>query len=371
VAAEIDDKNRGALAWMSLLVFALDGWLFWAIFRRKREVYFIWFLMLTSIIWTFGFAGFAGIQLSTLHMMVIPILVGTCDDDSIVLGREYYAQRKAGLSLAAALRATFRRTGTAVFLTTFTTLVGFFSGAIPRAARAIISFNLLVGFSMITLFLLLILLQGPVRRLRGMEREVFIPEPGTSTWYEKAAALLTRGVDRLSLWLTEHRPRLVLGVAAALFVGAIVLIPGLQTEFSRRIFIRPDMQTYQAEMAHQQYFGASKFGYLLFRGQVDRPELLEKLKRFQDALAEHPHSEMILGQAHFNSVLDLLEKKSMHLPLNEPVAEVYRRLAADTETAHYPLNRSFQEESEHFLYREGEAFKGLLAKYFINTNLGD
>ncbi len=371
VAAEIDDKNQQALLLMGLMVFGVDGLLFWAIFRRKREVLLICFLMLTSLIWTFGFAGYFGIQLQTLHMMVIPILVGTCDDDSIVFGRQYYAERGKSLGLREALRATFRKTGTPIFLTTFTTLVGFFSGSLPRAARAVISFNLLVGFSMIVLFLLLILLQGPLRRLRFMEREVDLPEKPNSTWYEKAAAFLTRGLDAFSLRLTQHRPKTLLALSGAVFLGAVLLFPRLQTEFSRRMFIRPDMQTYQAELAHEKYFGASKFGYLLFRGEVERLELLEKLRQFRDALAAHPHTEMVLGQPHFNSVLDLFEKKFISVPPSQPVGPVYAQWMTDAETAHYPLNRSFKEESENFLFRQGGKFQGMLSKFFINTNLGD
>lgn len=371
ISAEVDEKNQGSLVYMSLLVFAVDAFLFWAIFRKKREVFLILFLMITSLIWTFGLAGFAGVQMSFVHMLVIPILVGTCDDDAIVFGRQFYEERRSGLPTPQALRMTFRKTGTAIFLTTFSTFIGFLSGALPNSSRAIISFSLLVSFSMVAVFLLLILIQGPLRNFFKDPEEYYKPVLVSNAWYERWIHSFTRGWDEMGVKTVERFPRGVIWVAAFCFVGGMALSTGLHTEFARRIFLRPDMQTYQAEKAHEKYFGASKFGYLLLDGAIENSAVLEKIKTFQKALASNSNTEMVLGESHVDSVLDLFEKKNIRIPPPRPVREIFNEFANDITTGNYPLNQSFQELSEHEIYQEGGVFTGLLIKYFVNTNQGE
>ena len=102
-------------------------------------------------------------RLSFIHLLSLPILLGTGIDDALVFGRRLGEERARGKPFPDALCATFANVGNAIFLTTFTTFLAFFVAALTAAAEVVESFYLLVSVSMVVVMLLATLLQGALR----------------------------------------------------------------------------------------------------------------------------------------------------------------------------------------------------------------
>ncbi len=369
ISYDIDYHSGKNAFWMAFMVLAVDFLLFWGIFKSRREVFIMLAVMGTSCLWTFGLAALLGIRISFLHLIALPILMGTGDDDDMIFGRRLAEEREKTGDLPQALRATYAGTGRGIFLTTFTTFLAFLVSAVTTSSEAIASFNLLVALSMLICLSVTLLLQGSLRaeleKWRGKKSFGGI-------WGSVSSGImkLANGLSGVSARWLANRPRWVLSVAALLFVVSLALLLRLQSEFDPKIFIRRTMPTYQAERIQEKYFGHPDYGYLLIDGEVENPRLLQKLKLLEEKMASLPYMEVILGKAHVDSVQQLIEKRKIPLTDATPVRAVFDEILeskGSEETANYVLNETYRESARHLLRKTGGRYDGVLMKFFAQA----
>jgi hydrophobe/amphiphile efflux-3 (HAE3) family protein len=373
---DVDFHAQKNALFMALIVIGVDLFLFWGLFRSGREVFLMFFVMIVSCLWTFGIASLLRIPISFLHLIALPILMGTADDDDMIFGRRLAEERAKKNDLPAALRATYAGTGRGIFLTTITTFLAFLVSALTSSAEAIVSFNLLVAFSMLVCLFLTTLLQGSLRVEmarwvgRGGNRfhltlPQFLKDLLASIYL--LITRITKGLSRLSSqWLASH-PRRVLFIAGLLFAIALGLGSRLGTEFDPKVFIRRTMPTYEAEKAREKYFGHADGGYILIEGEVENPRLLGKLKLLEEKMASLPDMEVILGRAHVDSVNELIDKRRILITEATPVRAVFDEISGSEETANYVLDETYREAARHLLRKKGDRYDGLLMKLITQT----
>jgi predicted RND superfamily exporter protein len=161
---DVDQKTGKNVFLMALILILVDIFFLWGEFRSRKEIFLVLFILLTSLIWTFGITALIGMRLMFLHLITIPILLGVGIDNSFVFGRRLVEEQEKGKGFAEAIRSTFDGTGLGIFLATVTTLIAFLSSAFTSGgAKAIVSFNLLIALSMAVCLVLTILLQGAIR----------------------------------------------------------------------------------------------------------------------------------------------------------------------------------------------------------------
>jgi predicted RND superfamily exporter protein len=224
IGAEIDDRTAQDIIWMALTVMLAACFVFWIVFMRGQEVLISLVLMGTAVVWTFGLAGFLGFRLSFLHLLVLPILLGTGNDDAFVFGRQLQKERHDSPDLPAAIEKTFAKTGRAIFLTTLTTSIAFGVSAWVAGSEAVRSFDVLVAVSMVIIFFLTVLLQGPLRVWMG-ETEERSPRRGSSftrTLHEKLLKFFLL-VGTVSLRYSSRNPRRVLWVSLCVGLSGLCL----------------------------------------------------------------------------------------------------------------------------------------------------
>lgn len=370
IAAEIDSRTLQNLALMAAIVLGADGLIFWLMFRRKREILIPMVLMLASLVWTFGAAGWLGIRLSFLHLLVIPILFGTADDDAFVFGMRLNEERPGASSLHDALRKTFRFTGKAIFLTTFTTFISFFFGAFPLTSLGIFNFNIVISIAMLMAFALTVLLQGPLRQVLGDSVAPIQVEVGVLNRRLFAAMeSLSCALGRLSLWFMDLGSWRISTLTGILVLAGVFFAIKVPLEFDRRIFLRPSMQTFAADRANDRYFGRSDHGYILFEGPIAQTAFLEKIPELLKALKDYPELEKILGEANTDSITELMAAFGARPRTDAEVTAAFDRMRESERTANYPRNQSFREAFRHLVHVD-QGYDSTLVKFFIKGGEG-
>lgn len=370
VAAEIDEQTGRNLLLMGLAVMSVAVVVFWLMFMRGCEVLIPVVLMATSMVWTFGAAGLMGVQLSFIHLMVLPILFGTGNDDALIFGRQLLAERKAGHKFSPAIEKTFAKTGKAISLTTLTTFVGFGVSSWLADSEGVKSFAFLVALSMLFIFVLTVSLQGPLRLWRDRDASI---GAGESTLREKARdrfVACSQAIGDLSFRLLVKNRKAVLLAFSLISLAALVGTMGLDTEFSKRIFLRPDMQTARAEAAQEKYFGIADSAYILLEGQVENPALVEKLQQLERRLFDYPRVQKVLREIYVDSVTELIEKLFIHLSPRSNMREIFERLSTSRQTADFVLDETFQEAAAKRVRKQDGRYDALLMRFVVTGGDG-
>ena len=115
-------------------------------FRNLKLSVMTFIPLLFSIGTLLGIMGIFGIKFDFLNIIAIPLLIGIGIDDSIHINHRYRIEGPGGMDRVIA------KTGTAVFMTTVTTVIGFAS-FIPSIMRAMRGTGIVLSLAMILTFL--------------------------------------------------------------------------------------------------------------------------------------------------------------------------------------------------------------------------
>jgi len=142
------DSNRLVSSQLSsfgsaiLLIFVAIG----ALLRSARLTLISFFPNVVPIVWTLGFMGFAGVDLSTGTAMIASSVIGLVVDDTIHY-LDHYRHVPGGA--AAAVERTTREVGPPLLVNNLVLVLGFWMGCLG-SFKPTIYFSLLSGITMIT-----------------------------------------------------------------------------------------------------------------------------------------------------------------------------------------------------------------------------
>jgi predicted RND superfamily exporter protein len=108
-----------------------------------------------SFLSLFGFMGLAGIKFDFVNIIAVPLLIGIGVDDALHFNHRYLLEGKGNMPLV------ISRTGTAVLLTSLTTIIGFAS-FIPSIMRAMRSTGIVLSAAMALAYLFSVLFHPAV-----------------------------------------------------------------------------------------------------------------------------------------------------------------------------------------------------------------
>jgi len=200
--------------------------------------------LLMSLLWTFGFMGYAGIPFSDSLITVFPLLLAVGIDFGIHIVNRYREERGEGLSIAAAMRTTTDQLLIAFLLVTITTVFGLVSNvASPFEPNRDFGIVAAAGIVFTLVVFGTFLPAAKVLADRWRER-LPIPEFGTTplgTGGSRLGRVLRVGVDLSTVAPVAVVVVLLVGGAAGGAYGT-----GVNTEFSEEAFF-PDedrLETY-------------------------------------------------------------------------------------------------------------------------------
>jgi hypothetical protein len=207
---KIDQKAQiqSDLALASSLAFALSLLYLLVHFRRPRAVAFVAMPLITGLLWTFGFAGFAFGTLNLLTGFIGAILLGLGVDHGIHLMSRFDAERANGRSIGEAVEATFSQTGRAVFVAALTTAVAF-AGLAWSEFRAFREFGIIAAAGMVSVVLAYTLCLPALLTLARRQAPAVAPTP-----------------DR-----PRRRPTRALAIAGVLMLGVLSQFGSLRFDY--------------------------------------------------------------------------------------------------------------------------------------------
>ncbi len=138
--AESDGRRAVAAALAVVFLILLGD------FRNLKLTILTYLPLLMSFLSLYGIMGLLDIRLDFVNIISIPLLVGIGIDDAVHIGHRYCLEGQGGM------KRTLAGTGTAVALTTITTMIGFAS-FIPSVMRAMRSTGIVLTLAMALAFI--------------------------------------------------------------------------------------------------------------------------------------------------------------------------------------------------------------------------
>jgi len=181
------------------------------IFRQLKSILIPLIAISTTLIWVAGIMAYLGISINVVSYLTFNLLMIIGASNAIHLLMKYHEGLSLGLNQRDSLDRVIQKIGGALFLTSFTTAVGFCSLGFTNI-KVTQQFGLLVGFGVILMFILTIIIMPIILN--------YIRPPDT----EHIDRLIRGGqflsADRLNAW-NQKNPVPILTVSAVLFIGAV------------------------------------------------------------------------------------------------------------------------------------------------------
>jgi predicted RND superfamily exporter protein len=194
--------------------------------------------LLTSVVWTFGFMGYAGIAFSQLLIAVPPLLLAVGIDFGIHAINRYREERLTDDDPESAMRTTTDQLLVAFFIVTATTVIGFSSNAVSDLPP-IRDFGVVAAVGIVFTFLIFgVFLPALKLYTDGLRERYPIPTFSQTPLGTEGSAV--GGVLSAGVWLARRAPVAVLVVAVVGSAGAGYYALGIDTTFSQEQFLPPE-----------------------------------------------------------------------------------------------------------------------------------
>jgi predicted RND superfamily exporter protein len=138
--AEVDGVRAAIIAVIAVFIILLMD------FRNIKLVFLTMITLLLSFMTLFGIMAVTGIKFDFMNIIVVPLLIGIGVDDAVHINHRYLYEGKGKMKFV------IGKTGTALLITSLTTIVGFAS-FIPSVMRAMRSTGIVLSLAMALAFL--------------------------------------------------------------------------------------------------------------------------------------------------------------------------------------------------------------------------
>ncbi|AXR82491.1 efflux RND transporter permease subunit [Natrarchaeobaculum sulfurireducens] len=193
--------------------------------------------LVMTLIWTFGFMGFANIPFSDALITVFPLLLAVGIDFGIHIINRYREERAAGAAIGDAMGITTRQLTTAFLIVTLTTVFSFAANLVS-SMEGLRHFGIVAAFGMIFTFLIFgVFLPAGKVGLDQLREGTRFPSFGTTPLGSEESVLgriLPVGVK-----IAQVAPALFLVTILVGSLGAAAYGTGVDTEFDQEAFF-PD-----------------------------------------------------------------------------------------------------------------------------------
>ena len=192
--------------------FAVVTVILFIVFRQKRGVFLPLSAISVGLIWISGIMGLLGITINIVSYLTFNLLMIIGCSNAIHLMIKYHEGLSLGLGRRGALDRVITEIGGALFLTSFTTSIGFFSLMMTNI-RITQEFGFIVGVGVILMFILTIIILPIILS--------FLPLPTAKNINRLVEGEEFKAAESLNEWSRSH-PRSVLFITSIIFILSIV-----------------------------------------------------------------------------------------------------------------------------------------------------
>ncbi|TKJ25753.1 MAG: hypothetical protein CEE41_03685 [Hadesarchaea archaeon B3_Hades] len=245
-------------------------------FRHASDVVSPFVVIGLAMVWVMGIMGHFGISFSTVAVAILPLLLGITIDYAIHMIYRYKEERSKGYDAGKSAVSSIKTTGTAVFLTAATTMIGFGSwltSDLPPLRD--FGFLSMLGIFLSFVFVVTLLPAFWVIRDRkkGTERAAKVPGYGAS---KKAKSAIDRGLIKIAMGAVHHSGKVAI-TAGIITVIAILLATQTTTAISFEEFMPAGVESVETSNEIEEYFGGqdpSSAVMVLVEGDITDPATL-------------------------------------------------------------------------------------------------
>ncbi len=215
--------------------------------------------LVMTLVWTFGFMGYAGIPFSDSLVTVFPLLLAVGIDFGIHIINRYREERLTGVDIGAAMDVTTNQLSTAFLIVTITTVISFMANLTSTLGQ-LQDFGVVAAVGMVFTFLIfgVFLPAGKVAFDRLREGTRF-PEFGSKPLGRDGSVLGT--VLPIGATAARVAPAVVLVSALAIGAAGGAYGTGVDTEFSQEAFF-PDEDRIERLQALPEPFAPSEYTFM-------------------------------------------------------------------------------------------------------------
>ena len=178
------------------------------IFRQLKSIFIPLTAISVTLIWVAGIMAYYGITINVVSYLTFNLLIIIGVSNAIHLLMKYHEGLSIGLNKSDSLERVINKIGGALFLTSFTTAVGFCSLAFSNI-KITQQFGLIVAFGVILMFILTIIIMPIILN--------FINPPNATHIRRLIKGEQFRGAHQLNAWNTNN-PLPILAVSLVLLI---------------------------------------------------------------------------------------------------------------------------------------------------------
>ena len=196
------------------------------------------FALLMTVVWTFGFTGYAGFAFSEMMIAIPPLLLAIGIDFGIHAVNRYREERVAGSDIEQAMRDSSAQLLVAFFIVTGTTVIGF-GANITSDLQPVREFGFVASVGIIFTFLIFgVFMPAAKVELDRLRERYNVPTFGTSPLGSDDSFL--GKILPLGVRAAKRAPVVILLIAAIGTAGATGLALTVDTTFDERDFLPPE-----------------------------------------------------------------------------------------------------------------------------------
>lgn len=294
------DSMKADLSKLFPLVLLLIAAVLYLNFKNLQGVVLPFLTVLISVIWTLGFMGILGKQLSPLNAVMPVILVSLGSAYGIYILERYQEELQRQQTKKKAALAALTSVGAAVLMAGTTTIAGFASN-VTSSISLMKDFGLFTAFGVLVALLISLTLIPSILVLRAESKRKFLQPAKTKRRKEKTDSRLDQILRKLSQLVTERSTAviLVILILAALALGGL---PRLETDSNFFNFFDDGSQPKIAYELVKDKFSGSQSVEVVLKGDLQEPDILQAMAAFQADL----EATGLVGKP--TSIVNLLEK---------------------------------------------------------------
>lgn len=221
-----------------------------------------------TLIWTFGFIGFAGIPFAVLLIAVPPILIAIGIDFGIHSINRYREERVRGLSIDDAMSRTTNQMTIAFAIVTGTSVVGFLSN-LASAFSPTRDFGLVAAVGIVFTFLIFGIFVPATKVFVDQARQQYpIPTLATTPLGSESSPL--GRILSSSVTVSKRGPAVFLILTALLTGGGAVYATGVDTGFSPEDFQPAEETPEYLQVLPESIRPPEQFEYVRINNFIDR-----------------------------------------------------------------------------------------------------
>ncbi|MBC7081246.1 MAG: RND family transporter [Thermoplasmatales archaeon] len=300
ISNEINEMTDKSNRIIGIGIFIAIAFLLFLDLRKISYVILSFAGLFISLIWTFGTMSILNINFNALYVAIMPLIMGLGVDYSIHLFHRYINERNNGKRAGEAIANAIANTGTALFLATITTCIGFLS-FLTATIPPLRYFGFLCAIGIIYTFIVTITLLASVR--------YFIDKKDDFGLYEKKSFSFDFLIKKQTNFVVK-KPKIVILFFSIFTIIMLFSMGNVKTGFRIEEFLpeeSPSIKTLNKINENFPFFIQSE-DYIIIEENVTKLKTLKEIKEMHKNMKD---DEFILktpdGGIKVLSVVSLIE----------------------------------------------------------------